>query len=525
MKLSPRRASALTAVVLAAILLGAAALRLDGLTPAARGLDFAADTDEGAYALSAQLLLQGELPYRDFFATLPPAALYLFAGVLALFYKPWGSLAGFMALRYASVAYGLATIVAAYAIGRRVGGRTAGLLAAALLACDGIAAAQDRRAMLEAPMNLLSALALWAYLRGMGRRSGWGWPALAGALSAAAALVKSPAAVLPLVLVGATVARRRWDALGPLLAGGLGMGLLLAGPFLWLCPDAFLKQVYAFQLVRPPDGLQGAAARLRDLWNMPAAWLTLRAGGLGLLIGTWRLWRQPARADWLTLVAWAGGTALLLLSSQSYWATYFAPLAPALALLAGGLVIGRPQGAMLRGGGAAARRWLPAGLILAFAVWGLAHAPAQAQGVYRQLGYRKPAFGAIMRYLESPDAPAGAVLATDPLYGLATGRPLARGAGGSYLADSYGGMLYRNLGLAEKSWAEVWQMRGRARSTEAAFAGAPAQADARAAFAEAGYVVVDSRARRQWTAETLAYVEGHSTAVLTVGDVVLRRKP
>jgi hypothetical protein len=171
------------------------------------------------------------------------------------------------------------------------------------------------------------------------------------------------------------------------------------------------------------------------------------------------------------------------------------------------------------------RRWLPAAVGLAFAVWAAAHVPTQAQGARRLLAFSKPAFGAVMRYLQTAEAPAGAVLATDPLYGMAAGRPLARGAARPYQADSYGGMLYRNLGLAEKSWAEVWRLRGRVTSTEAAFAGAPAQEDALAAFAAAEIVVVDSRARRQWTPATLVYIEGLSTAVMTVGDATVRRRP
>jgi len=526
MKLSPRLSRALTAVVLLSILAGAAALRLGGLTPAERGLDFAADTDEGAYAFSAQLLLAGELPYRDFFATLPPLALYLFAGVQAPFARPWGSLAGFMALRYASVAYGLATILAVYGIGRRLGGRAAGLLAAALLAGDGIVAAQDRRAMLEAPMNLLSALAVLAYLRGMEQARGGKWPALAGALSAAAVMVKSPASVVPLVLVGMTLARRRWAELWPLLAGGVGTGLLLAGPFLWLCPDAFLKQVYAFQMARPPDGLQGAGARLRDIWNQPAAWLTVRAGLLGAAIGLWGLWRKPARAGWLLIAAWAGGTALLLLSSPSYWTTYFAPLAPPLAILGGGLLAGAGDAASPGVVRSPLWRFAPAALVLAFAVWAGLHLPVQAAGVRRQLSFSKPAFGEVMRYLRAR-ADDGAVLATDPLYAMVASRPQARGAGRPWMPDSYGGMLYRNSGLADKSWAEVWRMRGSGgdlAQTERLFALQPAQSDVLAAFEEAGYVVVDRRARRQWTPATLGEIEARSVEVLRVDDVSLRER-
>jgi hypothetical protein len=139
-----------------------------------------------------------------------------------------------------------------------------------------------------------------------------------------------------------------------------------------------------------------------------------------------------------------------------------------------------------------------------------------------------------MRYLNASAPADAAVLATDPLYALAAGRPLARGAGRPYLADPYGGMLYINLGLAQKSWSEIWQMRQAfdprlphdLSEATALFHQAPAQAEVQAALAAADFVVVDRNARRQWSAETLRLVEAGTTPALSVadGDVVLRAR-
>ena len=79
---SSRLLQIVTVVLLLTILGGAGYARLWHLTPPEAGIDYAPDTDEGAYAFSAQLMLQGHWPYRDFFATLPPGGLYLFSAVL-----------------------------------------------------------------------------------------------------------------------------------------------------------------------------------------------------------------------------------------------------------------------------------------------------------------------------------------------------------------------------------------------------------------------------------------------------------
>jgi len=93
-------------LILILIMALAVYLRLYNLLPVERGLQFLQDYDEAVWDSTAQLMLQGYLPYRDFFATLPPVGIYLLAGVLRLVNVPWGNGVGFMATRYASVIYG-----------------------------------------------------------------------------------------------------------------------------------------------------------------------------------------------------------------------------------------------------------------------------------------------------------------------------------------------------------------------------------------------------------------------------------
>jgi hypothetical protein len=528
---SSRLVAIVTTVLLLLILTGAAYARLWHLTPPQVGIHYAPDTDEGAYAFSAQLMLQGNWPYRDFFATLPPAGLYLFSAVLGIFYHLWGSLEGFMALRYMSVAYGVATVLVVYFIGRELGGRPAGLLAALVLAVDGVVIGQDRRAMLEAPMNLLSALAVLVYLRamlreGVSRRS----MLVAGALSAAAVMVKSPGAVTPILLVGMTVLRRRWRDLWALIAGGVVTGLILVGPFLVCCPEEFVKQVYVFQFVRPPDGVLAVEDRLREIWGYPYSWLTMRLCWLGAAAALALHWRKRTWSGWMLAALWAGGTLGLIIASRSYWGTYFPQLAVPLAILAGGLLSG---GIVAPAGPRRRIVWegAPALILLVFLAWGIGfdHFGVQYRSTRVWLSFSKPAFGAVAQYLGTHSNPDDTVLATDPLYGMLASRALAHEDEWPYMADSYGSMLYAGLGLQDTPWGEVSDLKAQIDDEFVAhedlatlrFHRVEAQADVMASFATARYAVIDRRARRQWAPATIAHIEENAVVRLTLDDVTL----
>lgn len=528
---SRRLSNIITVLLLVAVLGVAAYVRLWHLTPAETGINYAPDTDEGAYAFSAQLMLQGHLPYRDFFATLPPAGLYLFSAVLGLFYHLWGSLEGFMALRYASVFYGVATVLVVYFIGQKLGGRPAGLLAAAVLALDGVVIGQDRRAMLEAPMNLLSALAILAYLQATlrDRSSRWG-VALAGALSAVAVMVKSPGAAVPILLLAATLFRRRWNDLVPLIAGGLAAGLALAGSFLVLSPEQFVKQVYLFQFIRPPDGVLTVEARLREIWGYPYSWLTLRLCWLGAVVALMTQWRRVRWSGWVLVVFWAGAALGLIVISRSYWGTYYPQLAVPLAILAGGMLASR-TGEVADWRRRALWRGAPILALAAFLAWGIGydHLATQYGSTRVWLNFKKPAFGVVARYLETHSNAGDPVLATDPLYGMLASRQLAHVDHWPYMADSYGSMLYAGLGLAEMSLSEMQDLRQEIETQSAAdpdlvtalFHQPDVQADVLASFGMARFVVIDRRALRQWAPATIQYLESHSAPLLTVDDVTL----
>ena len=527
------------ALLLLVLLLGLG-LRLYLLVPTDRGLLYAQDADEGVHATVAQLTLQGYLPYRDFFTVIPPVSIYLFMLVLRVFYHPWGSALGLMALRYASVAYGMVTILLVFKAASGIGGRRSGLLAAAMLAVDGVVVAQDRRAMLESPSNMFSILAVLCCiyalrpdtLRPAGSRTAHWWTMGAGICCSLALLTKGTAVVLPLVILPALVLCRRWRAAGLFLGALLGSYVLLALPFLIACPSDFLKTNYVFHMLRPWDGTANPMLRLMETWSYPWSWTTTRLALAGVA-WTALLGRQARhRGLCLLILGWSGTAALLMLTSRTYWATYFSQLAVPLAILGGlllnqkldlrsGSILGRGFGALGR-----YRAALPATVLIAILLAGRGRLRLQWDATREALEQIKPTYVTMAEYIKRRVPSDAAVLVFEPNFTFLTSHPPAGARDGSFFVDSYGEMLYRALGISDKSVSELvtmWQSQERLGAREV-FHRAQAQVEVLTAFAGAPYVVLDGRALKQLAPESSAYVRSHSTILESAYGAELRQR-
>lgn len=519
--MSLRQSLAVTEIAaLLIMLILALSLRLYGLVPPERGLRYAQDADEGAYLTSAQLMLQGYLPYRDFFAVIPPAAIYFFAAVLRLTYAPWGSPSGFMAARYLCVAVGTASVLVTYLIGRKVGGRWAGLLAAIIVAVDGIVVAQDRRAMLEAPSNLFTLLAILAYLRAMESNSPL--PLVgAGVCSTLALLSKGTALIVPLLIVLHILLRRRFRALLIFTVTVAATYLPLAGYFLITCPEQFLKQVYLFHLLRPADGTIGIVARLAEIWNYTWSWLTVRLGLLGFAFVLLTLWQDRKREQELVVLGWGVAVLLLNLSARTYWATYFSQLAFPFAIWAGQLLssqLANRTVAKIR------LLYLQVGFIALVCAFSAGNLVRQAQTTRDALCQSKPVHLEMAALLRDQVPVDASVLVFEPNYTFLASRPLAGLRDSGFFVDSYGEMLYTNLGMATAPLlAPLERTRGDDETNAmAVFHRQQAQDLVLALFRSADYVVLDARAARQLSSDTQAYILAHSQLVASASGATLR---
>ncbi len=534
-----RWSATLSAFALVAVLALALGLRLNNLVPAERGLLYAADADEGIYATSARLALDGYLPYRDYFCSAPPVGLYLFMAVLAPTSQPWGDSNGFMALRYASVLYGMVTILAVYATASRLGGRATGLLAAALLAMDGWAVAQDRRAMLEAPMNMFSALAILALVVAVQRQSrSVRWYAVSGVLAALAILSKTQGLVIFGALLLTLMLQRRWRPLVSLGAAAAATYLLFSLPFLVSAGDDFVRQLIIFQFLRPPNGDPALMLRVNAIRNYPEAWLTVRLGlaGAGLLLLRWLWWmaqtvrskerRQKSHStgQWLPVMLWAGLVAASFAISKTFYLYYYAQLAVPLALLGGSLLHRGISSSDLFGEIGTRNRAIPT-LVVALAIAALAiwRAPTELHATVQGTRWVKTAYGDAAQYLRT-NTPAGAsILAFEPNYAFLSSRPLARLADGDFFVDTHAHMLYLNLGIKTRSWPDLLgQLVHRDTVDEQTILWREPAQDA-ALAANAQYIVVDRRARQLLSPQTLAALQARGDELATYADVVVSR--
>ncbi len=554
-----RPTQVLAGLTLLAIIAVALGLRLYELVPPDRGLLFAADADEGIYAASARLAMDGFVPYRDYFCSAPPAALHLFMAALWPTSVPWGNGDGFIALRYASVAYGLVTVLAVYAIAARLGGRPAGLLAAVLLAIDGWAVAQDRRAMLEAPMNMFSALAVLTVVQASRKERGsaW-WDVLTGLLAALAALTKTQGSLVLGAILMALLMERRWRSAVIVLSTAAAAGVILCLPFLLVAGDDMVRQLYLFQFLRPPNGDPRLILRVNAIRNYAESWLTVRLGLLGAaaLVGR-LLWeslpaarrvasrmlpRWVAEATpltavrWLPVLLWAILVAASFAASKTFYLYYYVQLAVPLSLLAGSLLQGwerapeasgekdAQQDSAPAGGGQLAIA--PVGFATLIALLCILRLSTQVEATLRAVRWTKPAHVEIGRYLADATPHGARVPAFEPNYAFLASRPLAQLEDGSYFVDSHAVMLYENLDIKGRPWADLVASLWRRETEEeqALLWQRPAQERVVAAFGRVDYVIIDRRARYLLAPETLVALEEASQGVATSGDVVLRQR-
>jgi hypothetical protein len=508
---TPRRSAWLMRALIGGVLLVVLALgaytRLNLLLPQARGLTQFPYDDEGVYAGAGQMVLQGILPYRDFFFAHPPLAALGYTPALAYHFTPWGSPTSFMMARYLSVVYSLGALVVLFAIGLLLGrGARSGLLigatAAGLWALDGRAVEINRKIMLDQPMILLSALAVLAYLWAWrGEQPGRRWLALAGALAAASLLIKVQGAAclvaLALDLGWRLAARRARLADGvALLGGAAGVALLVLGPVLVLMPDPFIRMAGFFQFLRPSDGVVAPPDRIANLTAIVAPGphvllngptIYLAAGGfLALTAWAWATARRgavaaPALARWRLMVIWSFLSILLFTYSRSFYNHYYVQLVMPLCLLAGAIwlpfqssVVSRQSSVVsLRDRFAISRQSSVGGnsrkantqhairntqYVLRFTFYALLLAPALLlagpawQG--DQTGYEDHIFAIVGRYAGDAVPPDAAVLATDEQFNFLAARAPSHTATG-YLIDSYGHMISLGLDLPHRSFADL----------------------------------------------------------------------
>jgi 4-amino-4-deoxy-L-arabinose transferase-like glycosyltransferase len=311
---APRSPSRFTDVLALAALLGVAAFLFS------LGLGDRTNYDEGVYLASLDALRHGQELGRDVFASQPPG-FYVLLRLLGLF-------AGRSVddIRIGMLVLALAGVAAAYVLGRELGGRFAGVAAAALVIAAPPYAAEAPHVEADVPAIALALVSLAIAAHSFRRDRLWG-PAAAGAIAAAAISVKLLAlpVIVPLVVLGV---RRRMGrrATAAALTGALAVAVALTAAYAGALPQLWHQAVGFHWGARSVGGGESPGRRIVDYFSLhtPTTWAAAAA-----VCAAFLLRRQ------LTLWAWVAAAVAFLLLQKPLLDHHFVLLAAALGTAAG----------------------------------------------------------------------------------------------------------------------------------------------------------------------------------------------
>ncbi|MGE4422018.1 MAG: ArnT family glycosyltransferase [Pseudodesulfovibrio sp.] len=293
--------------------------------------------DESTFILFGQHILNGGLPYVDYFDIKPPLLFYLFAGAIKLFG------ATIPAVRAAGAVCVFLAASACYFIGRHLWGKAAGLFAG-ILCISGMSVGNGMAVLSETVA--MAPLMACAYLVIAWNRRGWAM-FLAGALMGAAVLIRSNLAYTcllsaPCVLYILYEDRRALFSRAALYAlGGVTVLLLTLYPF--YARDA-LGDLYRAVVLTPLGGANGAmsvAGLKKLLWSWNDGWdllLVLAACGLYLCFSQVGKGRASRFRHVLFLCSILLATTLSFLGGKTIYGHYILQLVPVLSLFGGYLL-------------------------------------------------------------------------------------------------------------------------------------------------------------------------------------------
>lgn len=258
------------------------------------------DYDEGVYLSSLDALEHGQRLGEDVFAPQPPA----WYGLLRLL-----SIAGADSVRgfqIGMVAVAIATCLAAYLVGRAVGGPAAGLAASALLTIAPPFPLYAHRVLADVPPLGIALVSFWLAIEARRRRSA----ALAflGGAAVAVSLALKPTAVLavPIFLVLLLWERSlRGRALVAAVLGGTVVGLGFLAAYADVLGELWESVVVYHRDARDtPPVIDETEALLTFLnWRTPFAWLVVAGLAASVLLfrrrralRLWALWLWAAIA-------------------------------------------------------------------------------------------------------------------------------------------------------------------------------------------------------------------------------------
>jgi len=295
------------------------------------------DWDESTFILFGQHILNGGLPYVDFFDVKPPLLFYFYAGAIKVFG------ATIPAVRVAGALCVFVAASACYFLGRHMWGRMAGLFAG-ILCISGMSVGSGMATMSETVA--MAPLMTWAYLVIAENRRSWTM-FLAGACMGAAVLIRSNLAYAclfsaPGVLYILFEDKRGISRRALFYAlGGVCVLLLTLYPF--YARDG-LGDLYRAVVRIPMEGMKGAVStasmrRLVRTWNHNLDLLmVLSLCGLQLCFTQIKGRSSEFYKSLILIISFTVGIVLSFTGGRTVYTHYFIQIIPVLALLGGYLL-------------------------------------------------------------------------------------------------------------------------------------------------------------------------------------------
>ena len=330
------------ALILGLILLVAAGLRLWSLN---HGLPYAYNLDERAHFVPHAVTMTGGDLNPGYFIN-PPLLTYMLAAYFSVIHlggvESWFAndpTAVFTSARIVSVAFGVATVAATFAAGRAWFGRTAGLVAAAIMAVAFMPVFYSRLALNDGPGVLPCALTLWC--SALVLRTGSRTALLAGgaAVGAAASFKYSDGAIVIALVAAAFLSPELTfkQALKYLtFAGLIALAfVLVTNPYIFADWGVFTHDLDRQRKFASGPPLLGQPER-----NGWAYYITSSSWALGVipallaLVGGITLVVKGKRREAIVLGSLIVVYYLYMGSQSRFYARWMLPLYPALAILA-----------------------------------------------------------------------------------------------------------------------------------------------------------------------------------------------
>lgn len=353
-------------ITLAAILAAGLALRLWGVE---HGLPAVYNLDEGAHFVKPAVRFFGE-GYNPHYFQNPPEFSYILHLIYAFGYGGiWPVGAGnevesvyannptelFVIGRVTAGLMGLGAATVTYFIGKKLFGKVAGLVAASLLALTFLPVYYGHLALNDTPTLLPLTLCILASVYIYKTGSLWAYIGAGAALGVSAASKYTSLAVVFVILTAFALRvyddrASFWQEFVRLVAAGVAsmVAFAVANPFAVLSPDEFaggVRRQQRFSAEIPKLGLDEITGWQYYLWTLTwgFGWAPLGAAlvGLGLLFKAH--WQKAVLLLGFVLVFW-----FFMGRQERYYARWFLPVYPVLAVWAGYAVMRAVQAAPKR---------------------------------------------------------------------------------------------------------------------------------------------------------------------------------